>query len=177
MATPWLTVVDKMINTCYIKYIYGVPGLLVSIKAVGRSSRTYQLRRSVNNVAREPDTVVVLRPGWNCTPTTFKEHQTPSKRLKELQRGSKAFKGVQRDSKGFKGPETVQRGREGEIRKIERFLGCCTIATDLGCCTIATVSLKVLHNYNTFEAYYMLWTVWQPRHNILCKKRLIISMV
>ena len=112
-----------MINTCYIKYIYGVPGLLVSIKAVGRSSRTYQLRRSVNNVAREPDTVVVLRPGWNCTPTTFKEHQTPSKRLKELQRGSKAIKGVQRDSKGFKGPETVQRGREGEIRKIERFWG------------------------------------------------------
>ena len=137
-----------MINTCYIKYIYGVPGLLVSIEAVGRSSRTYQLRRSVNNVAREPDTVVVLRPGWNCTPTTFKEHQTPSKRLKELQRGSKAFKGVQRDSKGFKGPETVQRGREGEIRKIERFLGCCRNATDFGvaqlqrlvwrCCIITT---------------------------------------
>ena len=154
-----------MINTCYIKYIYGVPGLLVSIEAVGRSSRTYQLRRSVNNVAREPDTVVVLRPGWNCTPTTFKEHQTPSKRLKELQRGSKAFKGVQRDSKGFKGPETVQRGREGEIRKIERFLGCCTIATDfksvaqlqqISVLQIATVSLEVLHNYNTFEAYYML---------------------
>ena len=177
MATPWLTVVDKMINTCYIKYIHGVPGLLVSIEAVGRSSRTYQLRRSVKQRSERARYSGCVEAKMELHTHNIQRASNTIKAAQRASKGSKRFKGIQRDSKGLKGPETVQRGREGEIRKIERFLGCCRNATDSWCCTIATVSLKVLHNYNTFEAYYMLWTVWQTRHNILCKKRLIISMV